>query len=240
MSNSNNDNSQAKNDNPGERHQCPECGHSQTVTPVSLVTPESDELTDLFQANLNTCVCESCGQKFFLSVPVLFRDEEGNVLVYYIPEEIRDDRRKTEENMQGIINDLFVGRSASQMPRCRLVLTYRGFMEKISIFLDGLDDVVIEYIKYHLYKDEKRQLDPVRMEMLYDYSNEEDENNIDFLVFDRETGDAMSGINIPVDVHQEVKACIEKDADVKKEVEKLFAGYYVNVDRIFEEGLDTE
>lgn len=230
-------------DNTGQNdentHFCPECGAVQNISPVTLVTPGSEELADLFQAKLNASVCHACGEQFYLSTPVLFRDDEGKVMVYYIPEEIRSPLGETETGLQAVLDDVFANNPDTPRPVCRLVLSYRGFMEKTAVFLQQLDDVVIEYIKYQLYQDSKRDLDPVRTEILYDYSGE-DEENLEFVVFDRETGEAQGGISVPLDVYEEVQASIAKDADLKSEIDRLFPGYYLNVDRIFEEGLQAE
>lgn len=211
---------------------CPHCNESQYIEPVTAVYPESEELDRLFDSTLNRFQCSACEQDFPVKVPVLFRDEEKNVLVYYIPAEDRKDWQAAEKQMEQTLKQVFSNLPEDELPHCRLTLTYRGFIEKTALFINGFDDRVIEYLKYQLFKDEQRQLDPFRTEMLYNFS-QQDDNNLNFLLFDRETGSAASALDVPKELYDELAESILKDEDIKNEMEEMFSGYFINVEKLF-------
>ena len=211
---------------------CPHCNASQCIEPVTAVYPDSEELDSLFNGTLNRFQCSACEQKFSVKVPVLFRDEENHALVYYIPAEDRKDWQEAENQMDKVLKQVFSNLPDDELPHCRLTLTYRGFIEKTSLLMNGFDDRVIEYLKYQLFKDEQRQLDPYRTEMLYNFS-QQDENYLNFLLFDRETGSSASALDVPKELYDELAESILKDEDVKNELEEMFSGYFINVEKLF-------
>ncbi len=214
--------------------QCPNCGHEQLVEPVTVIRKEDKEFLDaLFKGTLNTHQCTYCNRMFVLEVPVLYRDDEAMCLIYYMPLESKKQRQTAEEKMDEFTGEIFdeAEMSAAQY---RLTVTRRGFMEKIAIHQAGLDDRFVEYFKYQLINQRKEDLDPVRRELLYDFSNKESDK-IAFLVYDRETGEAEAGAHVEREVYDETAEMFKPGSSLYEELKTLFPGAYVSVDRILEE-----
>jgi len=210
---------------------CPHCKQSQTVKPVTAVYRDSEAQNAIFKGSLNRFTCRACGAEFAVQVPILYRDDDARMFIYYVPAEQRKGWQEAEKQMDKILENVFDNKAETELPDCRLTLTYRGFIEKTSLHLAGLDDRLIEYLKYQLYKDPQRKLDPVRIEMLYDFSKSEG-SQIYFLLFDRETGQSNSGIHIPMELYTELKESVTKDEDMKNEIREMFKGYFINVETL--------
>ncbi|MCF7854345.1 MAG: hypothetical protein K9N51_06070 [Candidatus Pacebacteria bacterium] len=210
---------------------CPTCECTQTITPVTVLHSDTDELEKLFQGHLNTVTCSSCHAQFRVQAPLLFRDDEHRFLVYYAPLEDRGKWDEAEKQMRQITANVFGNASLDELPDCRLTLTRRSFIEKIALHLDGLDDRVVEYVKYQLYNNPEQNVDAVRYELLYDFTASDDDK-LAFILFDRESGTAQAATHIPRHVYEEVAEAFLKDDDMREELEALFSGYYVNVEKL--------
>ena len=115
-----------------ERIRCPKCQHKLSIK----INSELDKrhLAQIMDRSLFKVKCD-CGEEITLDYPVLFKGD--NYRVFYTHDE------NIPENLQGggIL---------------RLVRDYADFKEKIMILEDGLNDIVIEFIKEFLI----RQLSP--------------------------------------------------------------------------------
>lgn len=213
------------------RVDCPHCGAPQSVTPVTVIRPADATLQDLYHGTLNRVSCDQCGMKFLLDTPVLFRDDEARVLIYYVP--MSDPRQwaAAEASMQDVTRQVFAAEPGVEAPECRLTLTRNTFIEKISLHLHRLEDRLVEYVKYQLYNNSDGKIDPVRHELLYDFSVC-DEQKLPFLVFDRESGRATAATHLPMDVYCELADTFLADNGLKEELEQLFPGSYVSTERL--------
>lgn len=208
---------------------CPNCGAHQTLTATTTVRPGEEALEELFRGNLNKAECADCATEFLIQTPILFRDDERRFLVYCLPVDNKHADEQIEEQMETLTDEVFSEFESDEIPDCRLTLNRRHFIEKIAVHLNGLDDRLIEYIKYQLYQ--RGDIDPVRSELLYNFSNQ-DESVIPFILFDRETGKASAGANIPRDVYDELAETFASDEGMVEEIEKLFPSYNVTVDKL--------
>ena len=109
--------------------------------------------------------------------------------------------------------------------------TSNSFIEKIFLHTHQLDDKLVEYVKYQLYGNPVQRIDPVRSELLYDFSTCDGEK-LAFVVVDRESGRAIAGAHIPMAVYEELAAAFLNDGTFQDELDSLFPGYYVSVDRL--------
>ena len=210
---------------------CPHCGSRRDVHPVTVLEPNSPELEALFDGTLNQETCDACGVSFVLQVPIVYRDDEAHVLIYYLPLEDREQEAEAEEKMEGVTEQIFGREDTPEPPDCRLVLNRRRFVEKIALHEDGLDDRLVEYIKYQLHNRPDNKIDPVRSELFYDFTNA-DEQTLPFILFDRETGEPRAGTHVPMDLYHELKRTFLTDDDMARELEQLFPGYRVTVEKI--------
>lgn len=81
--------------------------------------------------------CAHCGAVHRLEEEALFRSASGDWVLQFLPEDARDSvRAGTQEVKPGVH---------------RLVVGYPELVEKLLLWRDGLDDRVIEYLKYGFY-----------------------------------------------------------------------------------------
>jgi len=210
---------------------CPKCGAENTVRPKTVFRRHDPALGALFDGSLNQVACSRCGIAFRLDVPLMFHDEEDPCLIYFTPLEPQGAWQQTERDMAVLAENVAAENGAVEPLECRLTLTRRSFLEKISLQINDLDDRVIEYIKYQLYNTPDRKIDPIRDELLYDFSTH-DETQLAFIIFDRESGRATAGAHLPMDVYRELVETLFADDAFSEEIDKLFPGYYVSVDRL--------
>lgn len=214
--------------------ECPQCDTPVTVTPVTVLRPHSSDLKRLFKGDLNRVTCEACQTTFVIDVPMLYRDDEGRFLVYFIAEPDPAQWPECERRMQAVTAEVFTQDSGQVPPSCRLVTDRSALIEKIALHERGLDDRIIEYIKYQLFQNPGggERLDPVRQRLLYDFSSDPDEGRLAFVVFDREHGRPTAAAHLPTEVYREVVEAFTTNLGMRDELESLFPGYMVNVDRI--------
>jgi len=210
---------------------CPKCEAPQRARPVTVLRPGDESVPLLFKGELNRVTCDSCEAAFLLDVPILFRDDAERCLIYFLP--LEDTRRwaEAERRMADLTDQLFPAADHLRAPRCRLTLTRKSFVEKISLHLDRRDDRLVEYIKYQLYNNPHQKIDPVRSELLYDFSSQ-DREKLAFILFDRESGRATAGAHIPMEVYDELAESFLPESTLDEELSALFPGYYVDVERL--------
>ncbi|MBT3375629.1 MAG: hypothetical protein HN742_11935 [Lentisphaerae bacterium] len=210
---------------------CPQCSEQQVVETTTVLRPGETAVQELFEGELNCVTCEACETRFFLDIPLLYRDDEVRWLIHFMPLEDATQWEKAEKQMESLSESIFDSGDAIDLPDCRLTLTRRTFIEKISLLQHRLDDRLVEYIKYQLYRAPDSEIDPIRNELLYDFSSK-DSNRLAFIIFDRESGQAAAATHIDFDLYQELAAESAEDEGLGDALDELFPGYYVNVDRL--------
>ena len=214
-----------------DRVTCPKCGEAQQATIVTAIHRDDAALDSLFDGSLNRVSCESCGVLFLLDVPLVYRDDDARYLIYFMPLANPGDWERAEADMRKLTQHVFEDGAGLDPPECRLTVSRRGFIEKIALHLHRLDDRLVEYVKYQLQSGPARRVDPIRSELLYDFSAG-DPDTLCFVVVDRESGEASAGAHLPMDVYNELAEVFLGDGGMEDELEKLFPGYYVSVDRL--------
>jgi len=214
--------------------ECPHCDVPLEVTPVTVLRPRSEPLRQLFKGELNRVTCGACQTSFVLDVPILYRDDEARFLVYFISAPDPTRWPECERQMRQVTAQAFPPASGVEPPACRLVTDRSALIEKIAVHERGLDDRLIEYVKYQLFNNPngERRLDPVRHRLLYDFSADPEGENLAFIVFDREHGRAMAGAHIPMDVYREVLETFTASLKMREELQSLFPGYVVSVEKL--------
>ena len=66
---------------------CPSCKHEYTITVWHRInaTLDPDLRTRLFQEKVNVGVCDVCGERAFMPVPILYHDMERQFCVMFYP-----------------------------------------------------------------------------------------------------------------------------------------------------------
>ncbi len=211
---------------------CPRCHALQGIEPVSVLRPGDPALDALLRGSLNQTTCASCGTRFLVNVPLVFRDDAQRHVIYFMPLDDPRAWREAEQQMTHLTRQVFADADdAGAVPEIRLTVTRKAFIEKIELHLHGLDDRLIEYIKFQFYNNPDNAIDAVRHELLYDFSSAAEEN-LAFILFDRESGQATAAAHIPHEIHAELAEAMLGDGGLADELRELFPGFYVSVDRL--------
>ncbi len=210
--------------------ECPRCGGKMKLPAAVILRPETKALRELFAGTLNIFPCTACGVKFNLQVPLTFSDQGNACLIHCVETADAQKRAAAKKQLRKLAGEVAAG---LEPPDCRLTFSRRRFIEKIALHLQDLDDRVVEYVKYQMYRRPDGGLDHVRQELLFDFS-QEDTAKLAFIVFDRETGAAQSGVHIPMDVYDEMRDTLQRDDAMALELEQLFDEYEVTVDTLLE------
>ena len=151
------------------RIQCPKCQHEQEVSlHESINLKDTPELKQALLSNqLNTVVCEQCKASFRVDKPILYHDPAHSVMIYLIPlneESFEQGERKFVESLQRLNGKL---PKESKMPDVCLVFSRIELVERIFLFDAGLDERIIEYIKYLIYSHNLKKIDPAEKALLF-------------------------------------------------------------------------
>jgi hypothetical protein len=148
---------------------CPSCDVQQDVSLYESVNVGNDpELKQLLLENtLNRVECIDCDTSFRVDMPLLYSDPKHNILIHWIPETEELDKDAIIEDFdQSLeqINDLLPADITT--PNVRLVLTRVELVELIFIIEEGLNERVVEYVKYSIYTRNIEKVDPKGFRLL--------------------------------------------------------------------------
>lgn len=219
------------------RLKCPKCGTPQQVAPVGVIEPGTPAFEALMRGTLNVHSCSACAVKFHLETTLIYRDPIHRAAVVLIPADSEEERSMAAKNVDAVLREALVATDATAAGEaapafvCRLTFTRRDMIEKIALLVNSLDDRCIEFIKYQLFRNKKQDLDPVRQQLLYDFSNPQ-KQHIAFVVFDRESGSPTAALHVPMDAYRELATALLTGDDLKQELAELFPGNVVSVDSL--------
>jgi len=112
-------------------------------------------------------------------------------------------------------------------PEARLVLDRNQFVEKIAAYINNIDDRIMEYIKFIMY----RNGDAIwpTYDLYYDFNSPKPEL-LEFTMLKRSTGEAEKALSIPMEVYQKFIENEEGEFDP----DAIFPGLYVQVESLLE------
>ena len=147
---------------------CPHCGHEQRVELYdSINVSQQPELKmALFENRLNRVLCGSCEASFRIDKPLLYHDSDRNILIHWMPdtavsrEEILDEFDKSMEALRSALPEDI------EPPRVRLVFTRSELVELIFIIEAGMEERVVEYIKYTIHVQNPGRVPPMTKQLL--------------------------------------------------------------------------
>jgi len=208
---------------------CPKCAVQTSFAPVTVLTDlQTDDLKSLFSGRLNTVHCDACETDFLYETPILYRDDDGSWMVYYLPPTIVERLDDAVIHVEEIYDMVFSECSNEERPGCRLVTKRNALIEKIAIHQRQLDDRIVEYIKYQLYQNSD-DLDPIRHELLFDFGNTTETEFI-FLAYDRDTGKPTYSMAFPVEDYENLSTYFLSSEKMQNELERMFRRHFIQVD----------
>lgn len=205
---------------------CPQCGHEQTVDLYdSINVAQQPELKKaLFENSLNRVTCESCDAGFRIDKPLLYHDPDRNIIIHWMPDngvtrdEVIDEFDRCMEELRGSLPE------DMEHPRVRLVFDRVELVELIFIIEAGMDERVVEYIKYTVHSQNMSRLPPEKKQLLLNVQDSTSEELL-FAVRDVETMELEDILRYPRDAYRNVCRMVKDDPD---EFLELLPGPYIN------------
>ena len=156
---------------------CPGCGHEQAVELYESVNVRTDPvLRDQLMANqLNVVQCEGCRISFRVDKPLLYHDPDRRFLLYLLPlaeDQLPAGERHFAETLRRVQAAL---PGNSKPPAIGLILNRLELVERIFLHEAGLNERVVEYLKYMMYTRNPRRLDPDRKTILFNAQDSTDD-----------------------------------------------------------------
>lgn len=207
---------------------CPKCGHEQTVTLHDAINVKEDpELrAQLMENRLNVVTCASCGFTFRVDKNLVYSDPARRLLIFWVPTAEADVARGEAQfvsmlrELTGLLpNDV-------EAPSVHLVFSRVELVERIFLIEAGLDERLIEYIKYTLYTRNAERLDPARKILLFNATDSTAEH-LCFVVQDATTHKFEAMLQYAREAYaalHETFAATEKAVDLLE----LFPGPYIS------------
>ena len=207
---------------------CPRCGESQEVDLYESVNvKEEPGVKDQIMTNqLNKVFCASCEFHFRVDKPLLYNDPALGRMIYWIPalkanvEEGRNHIGEALTELNAAIPD------DVHLPDVHLVASRTELVERIFLFEDGLDERIIEYIKYLIYTRNGDSLEPRAKALLFDAQDSTDEM-LCFVVQDVETGTLEAMYHYNRSAYQGLCEMFDQDDQTARLME-MFPGPYVS------------
>jgi hypothetical protein len=211
---------------------CPNCDEEIEFTPTTVIHTESPDITLLFNNELNKIFCPDCETHSFFDTPILYRDDNSNYIIYFLPNSFYDTLTHALEQMKTLDDEIFAEVDKDLRPDCRLTTDRNQFIEKIAIQEDSYDDRLMEYIKFQLLK-HSEVLDEIRHTLLYDFANS-DEENIAFIAFDSDSGEMDYTLNFKVKEYKELETFYLGTPEKEIELNGYYKPYYIHISALFE------
>lgn len=205
---------------------CPQCGHEQQAELYdSINVAQQPELKkDLFENRLNRVLCGSCEAAFRIDKPLLYHDPARNILIHWMPdtavsrEEILDEFDRCMEDLRAALpQDI-------EPPRVRLVFTRAELVELIFIIEAGMEERVVEYIKYTIHMQNMSRVPPAQKQLLLNVQDSTAEELL-FAVQNVETFELEDLLRYPRTAYRSVREMYRKNPE---ELDELFPGPYIS------------
>mgnify|MGYP002631482499 CR=1 FL=1 len=209
---------------------CPSCKGEFPFKPQTVLRPGSPEVTALLQGKLNRVQCPHCKYQYLHPEPLLFRDDAERYLVYYLPRQLFGELSEAQDKLSSLYESIFGELPEADQPRCRLTVARNQFIEKLVIHQHGLDDRLVEYVKYQLFQ-HSPGLDAAKHDVLYDFQGSTPEL-IQFVVFERDNGQPQYALSFQRAAYEELRAYFLGSPEMEAELNDLFPPRFVHVEEL--------
>ena len=205
---------------------CPHCQHEQKVDLYDSinVTQQPELKTALFENRLNRIQCESCEASFRVDKPLLYHDPDRKILIHWMPdnavsrEEILDEFDRSMEELRATLP------ADIEPPRVRLVFTRTELVELIFIIEAGMEERVVEYIKYTIHTQNMKRVPPAEKQLLLNVQDSTADELL-FAVQNVATFELEDVLRYPRQAYHSVREMYRKNPD---EFTELFPGPYIS------------
>jgi hypothetical protein len=211
---------------------CPDCGRAQQVELYeSINVSEAPELKEqLLQNQVNTVACEACEFNFRVEKPLLYHDSERGFMVYWIPATEADIEagQKQFESSLNAITPLLPEEIAA--PEIHLVFNRIELVERIFMLEEGLNERVIEYVKYIIYSKNSSRIPPGEKILLFNAQDSTPEA-LCFVIQDAQSGQLEGMLQYNREAYTALAEMFDRDEQTPDLLE-VFPGPYINARRL--------
>jgi transcription elongation factor Elf1 len=205
---------------------CPQCGHEQKVELYDSinVTQQPKLKVALFENRLNRVLCQSCEASFRVDKPLLYHDPDRNILIHWMPdvavsrEEILDEFDRSMEELRAALP------ADIEPPRVRLVFTRAELVELVFIIEAGMEERVVEYIKYTIHMQNMKRVPPMEKQLLLNVQDSTADELL-FAIQNAATFELEDVLRYPRQAYRSVREMYRKNPD---EFTDLFPGPYIS------------
>ena len=131
---------------------CPKCGHKFEKTLPTAIFSLGEERDKILSGKFASITCPSCANGFLLNYRFAYTDEINRFMVVNDPAFVNKKARLAFSTSLGLIGK--ARKDELVKHKLRLSYDYKSLREKISILEMGLDDKVVELMKYFLINSE--------------------------------------------------------------------------------------
>jgi len=218
---------------------CPQCDHTQDVELYDSinVAQEPELKTALLENRLNRVQCESCDASFRVDKPVLYHDADRNILIHWMPDtscsrdEILDEFDDAMEELRSALPE------DTEPPRVRLVFTRVELVELMFIIEAGMEERVVEHIKYTIHMQNMDRLPPAEKQLLLNVQDSTADELL-FAVSNVETAELEEVLRYSREAYRKVRDMYRKNPD---EFIELFPGPHISARAaLLEEGAEEK
>jgi hypothetical protein len=211
---------------------CPKCQQDQSVELYESINVQtSPDLKKLLMANqLNTVTCGQCALAFRVDKPLLYHDPARRFMIYQIPlgeNAVENGEREFTESL-GRLSSLIP--KDIQAPDVSLVFSRTELVERIFLRDAGLNERIIEYIKYMIYTRNAGKIIPARKILLFDAEDSTPEA-LCFVVQDVKSRKLESVLQYDRKTYAALCETFDKD-DQTPTLLELFPGPYISARRL--------
>ena len=167
---------------------CPQCRHEQSVELYESVNVTTDpELRgELLENRLNIVACGGCKLNFRVDKQLVYSDPGRKFIVFLFPAEGDACEKGEDQFLAGIADITRALPDDVPAPSLNLVFNRTELVERIFMKEAGLDERIIEYIKYTMYTRNAHKLDPAAKALLFN-ANDSNETTLCFVAQDLKT-----------------------------------------------------
>ena len=212
---------------------CPKCEAEESVTLYdSINVTEEPALRDQLMANqLNAVHCEECGFDFRVDKRLLYNDAARRLMIYWFPGNEAMYRQNKEEFMtvMDALNDALP--DTFEPPSIHLVFNRSELVERIFLLEAGLNERIIEYIKYMIYSNNMEKTNPRDKALLFN-AEDSTEQALCFVTQDVATNKLEGMLQFERSAYQGLVEMFDQDEKTASLME-LFPGPYISARDLF-------
>lgn len=219
---------------------CPKCRHGWSVELHESVNVKTDPglREQLFSNQLNSVTCPGCSFVFRVDKPLLYSDPDRRLLIYWFPAPAARRAEGEEQFAEWIREAGLIMPDGVRAPEVHLVFSRIEMVERIFLREAGLDERIVEYVKYLIYTRNGEKLDPVFKSLLFNAQDSTPEA-LCFVVLDEGTKKFESVLHYQREAYQALVEAFGSE-DKTADLLEMFPGPYVNARALLLEELQEQ